>query len=164
MRQIDWPLGVLCIILLTGTGCSKDQTSDLIGGRNGAKASADRLKEYISKSFSVKSTRDKKALLDLLTGKARLRLEAWSDDQFEKAFLGASREFLKLEFKEIKDVTPRETAITYEVSYRQKGASSETMVTHRRISTLVLDSNVWRISDVKNLKELVSFQDEMTLP
>lgn len=132
-----------------------------------SKAASDRLQSYISKSFSVKRVADKRTLLEDLTGNARLRLEAWSDDQFEKAFLNAKREFLKLEFKEIKAITPQETAITYEVSYRQKNAdprSSENILTHRKISTLVNEAGQWRIRDVKNIKELVTLNDEMTLP
>ena len=124
----------------------------------------DRLAEYVSKSFDVKSIQDRKVLEEYLTGPAKQRLQAWSDDQFEQAFVEVKRKKEKLAFKEIKSVSESEVNITYEVSYTDKGKEHVALVTNRKVSTLVKEGDLWFIKDVKNLRELVEYQDEMSLP
>lgn len=130
----------------------------------GTRDSVSQLTDYISKSFAIKSVRDRKNLLEFLTGNARMRLEAWSEEQFSKAFVETHREFLKLDLKEVKNLSPTETTLTYEVSFRQGKPGAETIVTNKKLCYMVKDSTAWRIRDVRNLKELVVFQNEMTLP
>ena len=76
-----------------------------------------RLSEYISHSFEVKGAGDRQALLGFLTGDAKTRLEAWSDDQFLEAFTSSKRQFLKLSFREVKPLGSDRVNITYEVTY-----------------------------------------------
>src|SRR4051812_12191181 len=61
-----------------------------------------RLSEYVHASFEVKGVGDKKTLVEFLTGDARTRFEAWSDDQFREAFIDTKRQFLKLDFRELR--------------------------------------------------------------
>src|SRR4051812_47145192 len=65
-----------------------------------------RLNDYISRSFSVRNSGDRKDLLGFLTGKARTRLAGWSDEQFQQAFVETKRQFVKLAWKEVKSVAP----------------------------------------------------------
>jgi hypothetical protein len=133
-----------------------------------------RLNDYISRSFSVKGPGDRKALLEYLTGDAKTRLEAWSDDQFQQAFVDSKREFVKLAFKEVKPVSPTEVDITYEITYVAQGAPSadpaskvaptKKKITNKKLATLVQDQGKWQISGVQNIKELVEFGNEMSLP
>ena len=56
------------------------------------------LQDYISRSFSINRLSDKKSLEEFLSGEAKRRLAAWSDEQFKKAFAekyGIKREELK---------------------------------------------------------------------
>jgi hypothetical protein len=131
-------------------------------GPNDAKS---KLNEYITKSFSAKSPQDREVLMNYLTGEAKSRLQAWSDDQFREAFIDTKRQFQKLAFKEVKNMSPSETQITYELSYLdldKKGSSFK--VTNKKMAELVNDSGNWYIRDVHNIKELVEYQNEMSLP
>src|SRR5579863_1976481 len=65
-----------------------------------------RLTDYISKSFSVSSLDDRKALMGYLTGESKARLENWSDEQFLQAFVNSKRKFVKLRITEVKPTTP----------------------------------------------------------
>lgn len=128
------------------------------------------LKEYVSKSFSVRSPEDRKELLKLLTGEVKARLTGWSDDQFMEAFVDSKREFIKLAFREVKSISANEVNITYELVFMDKGkprggdAAHEAKVTSRKLCRLVQENGKWLITDVRNIKELLEFQGELALP
>lgn len=139
----------------------------LAGCSDHEKAATDpklRLNEYISKSFNAKSIQDKDEMMGYLTGEARVRLSGWSEDQFREAFIDSKREFLKLAFKEINPVSPDETNITYEISYLDKARGSKVKVTNKKMSRMVHESGKWMIRDVQNIRELIEYQNEMSLP
>lgn len=123
-----------------------------------------RLTEYISKSFSIKSPQDRAQLIEFLTGESKSRLAAWSDEQFRQAFMDSKRQFLKLVFKEIKLVSPTETTITYELTYLDQNRGHNAKVTNKKFCHMLYEHNRWYISDARNIKELVEYQDEMSLP
>ena len=123
-----------------------------------------RLTDYISKSFSVRSVDEKEQLLNFLTGDAKIRLAAWSEDQFRQAFIYAKRQFLKLSFKETKTVSSKEMTVTYELSYLDAGKGHEAKVTHKKLAQMNMDQGKWYISEVRNIKELIEYRNEMSLP
>ena len=125
-----------------------------------------RLNEYISKSFAVRGAADRNDLMDYLTGDARKRLKNWSDDQFRQAFIDSKRQFLKLSFREVKPVSQTQSDITYEITYlsQNKDTGHETKITNRKLAEMILDQGKWMITDVRNLKELVEYSNELTLP
>jgi hypothetical protein len=122
-----------------------------------------RLNEYVSRSFAVKGVDDRKALSSYLTGEAKSRLDAWSDEQFQAAFIDSKRKFIKLAFKELKPVSATEASLTYELTYQSKN----TRVTQRKLAQMVKPPSApdqWLISEVRSIKELVEYTDEMSLP
>ena len=128
-----------------------------------------RLTEYISKSFSVKSVSDRNGLMTYLTADVKSRFASWSDDQFREAFVEAKREFLNLMFLEVKTTSPSEIQITYQLVYMDKGKGRdgkihEAKVTNKKLCQMTLSQGEWLISDVRNIKELVEYQNEMSLP
>jgi hypothetical protein len=128
-----------------------------------------RLNDYISQSFAVKGAQDRKELAGYLTGDAKARIESWSDEQFRQAFVDTKRQFLKLTFKELKPVSANETNITYELSFQStypdaQGKPREAKITNQKLAHMVHDSGKWLISDVRTLKELVEYKNEMSLP
>lgn len=123
-----------------------------------------RLSEYISRSFSVKDLNDRQALAGYLSGDARNRLAAWSDEQFREAFIVSKRQFVKLTFREVKPVSQKEVNITYELTYMDQGRGRDAKVTNKKLCQMILDQGKWLISDVRNIKELVEYRNEMSLP
>lgn len=125
------------------------------------------LSEYISRSFAVSQSGDRARLVELLTGDARRRLEAWSEDQFREAFVEAKRQFVKLAYQEVKSVTADEVTITYELSYIDQARGSDAKVTQRKLARILRDpaqNTRWAIAEVRNLRELIEFRDELALP
>jgi hypothetical protein len=163
-RLISWAL----VLALAFSSCWRD--SNIPGDPKS------RLSEYVSHSFEVKGAGDKKVLLDYLTGDAKTRLEAWSDDQFLEAFTTSKRQFLKLAFREVKPIGADRVNITYEVTYldqqsRPAGKSSDDQlssghnakVTTKKLCELTLFEGKWFINEVHNIKELVEYQDDLTI-
>lgn len=119
---------------------------------------------YISRSFSVKSAGDRTELLSYLTNEAKARLSAWSDDQFREAFVESKRQFGKLVFTEMKNVSPSEMSVTYELTYTDQAKGHGAKVTQKKLAQMVQNGGKWYIADVKNIKELVEYKNEMSLP
>lgn len=142
--------------ILASSGCSK--------GDRLSKDPKDRLTQYISISFSIHDLSDRQKLLGFLTGETKTRLSAWSNDQFREAFIESKRKFIKLAFKEIKKISPTEIGITYEISYIDPARGTEAKVTTKKLAQMTLENGDWFIRDVTNIKELVEFQKEMSLP
>lgn len=123
-----------------------------------------RLTEYVNLSFNAHSAGDRDKLLAFLTGGAKNRLLAWSEEQFRQAFIDVDRKFLKLAIREEKRVSSSETNITYELSYNDKAKGADARVTNRRMCEMVLENGKWYIREVHNIKELIEYKNEMSLP
>lgn len=123
-----------------------------------------RLSDYISKSFSVKDYPGREELLKYLTGPAKARLAAWSEEQFRAAFLDSKRQFLKLAVDEVRAVSPQEVNITYDLSYVDQGRGHDAKVTNRKLCVMILEDGKWMIREVKSIKEMVEYRNEMSLP
>jgi hypothetical protein len=121
------------------------------------------LKEYITYSFSVKDLKDKDKLLSYLTGPAKTRLTAWSKDQFEEAFMDHKKQFVKLAVREIKKVSDQQTDITYELVFNDQMKDKEARVTNKRLAEIVLENGKWLIKEVRNIKELIEYKNELVL-
>lgn len=124
------------------------------------------LSEYISRSFHVTSPSDRQELLAYLSHDARSRLSAWSDDQFREAFIEDKRDFLGLSFTELKKVSPDKLTVTYELSYvdQGRGPGHDARVTQKKLAEMVREQGRWTIADVRNIKELLEYRNEMALP
>lgn len=126
------------------------------------------LSDYIGQTFSAQSPSDRAKLLSSLTSEAKSRLEAWSDEQFRQAFIEKKRKFVKLTYLEVKGRGDRETSITYELTYRDTQKESEVKVTQRKLARLTRNSSAsntpWKIAEVRNIRELIEFENAMSLP
>lgn len=123
-----------------------------------------RLQGYISKSLNIGSISEKADLLGYLTGDAKDRLQAWSDEQFKQAFIDTKRTFVKLVFQDVRSPAPDRTSITYELIYIDRSRGKDTRVTYKKLAQMVNEGGKWQISDVKNIRELIEYRDEMALP
>jgi hypothetical protein len=136
------------------------------------------LTDYISKSFAVKGIEDRVELVSFMTGEVKARLAGWSEEQFRGAFVESKREFIKLSYRETKEISANEAQITYELTYLEhsknrnsQGAKagkpspdSESKVTTKKLCQMLLVDGKWYIADVRNIKELVEFKNELSLP
>ncbi len=120
-----------------------------------------RLNDYISRSFSVKSEKDRDELLGFLAGPSKIRLAAWSDQQFRAAFIDSKRVFSKLRWIEVKNPSPNEAHITYELSFSDQAHGLDTLITQKRLAHLTMEDGKWMIREIRNIKELVEYKNGM---
>ncbi len=146
----------LVVLLALAASCS--------GRRSGGNDPKGRLQDYISMSFSVGDVSDRDALGRFLVGPAKIRLAAWSDDQFRAAFLNNKRQFVKLVFSEVRNLSPEQVNVTYELTFLDQTKGYDAKVTQKKMAQLVLQKDQWLISEVRNLKELIEYKNEMSLP
>ena len=74
-------------------------------------------------------------------------------------------EILKLSFSDVKNPSPDETEIVYELIYVD--LNRQTKVTQKKSATMIKDPGAgqrWLIRDVRNLSELIEYQNELTFP
>lgn len=123
-----------------------------------------RLTDYISTSFSIHDVKDREKLTEYLAGGAKNRLIAWSDEQFRQAFLDNKRQFIKLSIREVKNISSNKSDVTYELTYLDQAKGSDARVTNKRMCEMSLENGKWFIREVHNIKELIEYKNEMTLP
>ncbi len=122
------------------------------------------LENYIRISFNATSLDDKKKMEELLTGDTRTRLMSWSDEQFSKAFIGASKKFQGLKILENNKVSDQEVAITYELSFEEGVQDKVTRTTQRKLCAIVNEEGVWKIKEVRSIRESIEYLKEFSLP
>ena len=149
------PLLLVALVFMMGA-CTKRASNDADPKQ--------RLTDYIAISFSAKREADREKLLEYLSGGAKNRLISWSDEQFKQAFVDSKRQFVKLAIREIKNISPTEANVTYELTYMDQTKGADARVTNKRMCEMVLDSGKWTIREVHNIKELIEYKNEMSLP
>jgi len=128
-----------------------------------------RLIEYIGRTFAVRSESDRETLLRYLTGDVKVRLQGWGKDQFRDAFIEKKRDLLKMTIREMKQISDHEVEIIYELKYNEWGSKvaghvNRATVTNKKLCQMVLVQGQWMISDVRSIKELLEFNDELAIP
>jgi hypothetical protein len=146
-------VGVVCVFL--GTGCTTNEQE---------KSPVKVLEKYIDISFNAKTIEDKKRMEELLTGDTKTRLATWSNEQFSKAFIEANRKFQNIKVLENKKVNTSETALTYELSFQEGSDQKKVAISQRKLAVIVLEGEVWRIKEVRSIRESIEYLKELSLP
>jgi hypothetical protein len=142
-------------LVLTLVGCS---------GSDGKGGPRERLKEYIQQSFAIKSVEDRLTLERYLTGEAKTRLAGMSNEEFKTRMVDNKRTFISLSDKEVKPVSDKEVHITYELVLQDQGAASKAKITTKKMAVMVREDGTWFIREVRSLKELFEYENELSLP
>lgn len=122
------------------------------------------LENYIKISFNATSIEDKTKMEELLTGDSKTRLASWSDEQFLRAFVEAKRKFSNLRILENKKITDQEYALTYELSYEEGVPEKKSQISQRKLCTVVEVDGLWKIKEVRSIRESIEFLKELSLP
>ena len=124
----------------------------------------DVLKKYIETSFNAKGLDDKHKMEDLLTGDTKVRFVSWSDEQFVRAFVETHRKFESLKVLENKKVSDQETALTYELSFQEGEGDKKAKISQRKLCVIVLEESLWKIKEVRSIRESIEYLKELSLP
>ena len=147
-------LGVMILFLLSGA-CTRDSEES---------TPVRTLEQYVRTSFQATGIQDKRVMEGLLTGDTRSRLEAWNDEQFQRAFVEQKKIFKELKILENRKVSPQEVILVYELSYQQGPQEKGVRITQRKLGTLVREQADWKIKEVRSIRESIEYLEELSLP
>jgi hypothetical protein len=143
------------LLLLAGTACTRDSEES---------TPVKTLEQYVRTSFQATGIQDKRVMESLLTGDTRSRLEAWNDEQFQRAFVDQKKTFKELKILENRKVSPQEVILVYELSYHQGPQDKGVKITQRKLGTLVREQADWKIKEVRSIRESIEYLEELSLP
>ena len=146
------------ISLIALIGCSK-----MCGSGRDAMTPEEVVQAYLDISFNMTEVGQKKELLKLTTGTLKSALESASDELVSSAFIKQNYSLDRYSVVERRDRTPRETEITFSLSYRNLGpeksvtTESAPQVTTEKTVSVVKREGAWYISDVLGKKTSIDF-------
>lgn len=118
------------------------------------------LKEYIARTFALKSFSEKSRLLELTTGEVKEALEKLDSESFTKHFLESKKELMSMKLRDERKISDDRYSITYELSYSSK--PSDDQVTIKKHALFEKKDGKWFIAEVKNLKTYIEHQNELS--
>ena len=148
----------LATVLLFFIGCTK------MCGPNRMDMTPEQVVEaYLNLSLNMDSLDDKAQLVNLTVGNLRTALLEASDETFEKAFINKNFNLESYSVVERRDRTPRETEITFLLSYKNLGKNREVKpdlaphVTTENTVSVIKHKGAWAIKDVLGKKTSIDF-------
>jgi hypothetical protein len=155
MQSFPWKLAACSLVL---TGCTS------MCGKSRASLSPEQVVEaYLDVALNMNDVSERDLLLDYTTGNLKAAIEAASPEVIKAAYVDRQYKIEKYSVVERRDRTPRETEITFELSYVDMGtnkkATSETAptVTTANTVSVVKESGVWLMRDVLGNKTTIDF-------
>jgi hypothetical protein len=118
---------------------------------------------YLDISLNMTELGQKKELLKLTTGNLKNALESASDDVVSSAFIKQNYKLDRYSVVERRDRTPRETEITFYLSYRNLGPDKSLKLenapqtTTENTVSVVKRDGAWYIQDVLGKKTSIDF-------
>jgi hypothetical protein len=131
-------------------------------GTNRAEMSAEQVVEaYLDMALNMKSIDQRDQLLELTTGSLNAAISGASDEAIQKAYVDRKYNLKKYSLIERRDRTPKETEITYELTYNELNGETDPntapMVTTENIVAAVKEKGLWYIRDVLGNKTSIEF-------
>lgn len=118
---------------------------------------------YLDVSLNMENLEQKALLLNLTTGSLRAALEQASEETMTKAFIDKRYHLEAYSVVERRDRTPRETEITFVLTYRDLGGDSKLepaqapQVTTENTVAVIRHRGAWAIRDVLGKSTTIDF-------
>ena len=155
MHRSFWKVFVTCIALAGCTNmCDKsreDQTPEEV------------VEGYLDIALNMTAVDQRELLLEYTTGNLKSAIENATTDQIDKAYVQRKYKIDTYSVVERRDRTPRETEITFQLTYKDLGladnsdAASAPRVTTENTVSVVRDDGVWLIRDVLGNRTSIDF-------
>lgn len=131
-------------------------------GVNRAEMSAEQVVEaYLDVALNMQSIDQRDQLLELTTGTLSAAIAGASDDSIQKAYVDRKYNLKKYSLIERRDRTPRETEITYELTYNELSGETDVnsapVVTTENTVAVVKEKGSWFIRDVLGNRTSIEF-------
>jgi hypothetical protein len=139
---------ILVFVLLSVAGCK--------GSKDRAASPEETLRDYIARSFVIKSEADKSKLLELSTGEVKQALDSLSSDDFKKYFIDSKRELKSLKVRDDRVLGDGRRVVTYEMEYVDTAKDAKNAILVKKQAIFEHAAERWLISSVQTGKTLVT--------
>lgn len=110
------------------------------------------VQNYLDVTLNMSSIQDRGRLINLTTGNLRSAIEQASDETLKEAYIDKKFHLEAYSVVERRDRTPRETEITFVITYRELGSDSQIseapQVTTENTVAVIKHKGAWAIRDV----------------
>lgn len=149
-----WQPAVWALVL---TGCTS-----MCGTKRTEMKPEQVVEAYLQISLNMSTVEERDALMDYTTGNLRAAIESASPETITAAFINKQYEILNYSVVERRDLTPRETEVTFQLTYHdlsdgKKDPKEAPKVTTENTVSVVKQSGVWAIRDVLGNKTTIDF-------
>jgi hypothetical protein len=146
----------LFVLSLFITGCQK------MCGVDRTKMSPEEVVEaYLETALNMESIDGRQQLLELTTGSLASAISGASDDAIQKAYVDHKYNLRRYSMLERRDKTPRETEITYQLTYNElegeKDPEKAPLVVTDNTVSVIKEKGMWFIRDVLGKKTSIEF-------
>ena len=128
------------------------------------------LEEYLKIAFNLDNLNERDLLLEYTTGELKAALASAPDEVITQAYIKKRYELKRFSVEQRRDLTPRETELSYQLSYKElQGGNNEELPTITAENTVVLikENGKWYLRDVIGNKTSIDFpitRDSMIKP
>lgn len=153
--KFPWTL-ILCSLVITGC------TSMCSGGNRKEQTPEQVVEAYLDVALNMKSVDEREQLVQFTTGNLKAAIEAASPETIKAAYVDRRYNLLNYSVVERRDRTPRETEVTFQLTYNDLGADLKNAkdapkVTTENTVSVVRENGVWYIRDVLGNKTSIDF-------
>jgi hypothetical protein len=146
----------LILIILITTGCTNLCTKD----RKNMSAD-DVVREYLEIAFNMQEVSQKRLLLQYTTGELKAAIASANDETIKEAYIKPRYNLLSMSITERRDMTPRESHISYLLTYKETSEQGEkkesaTIKTENTVA-LTKEKGMWFINGVLDNKTHIEF-------
>lgn len=154
--KFPWTLILSAIAL---TGC----TSMCSGGNRKELSPEQVVEAYLDVALNMKNVEEREQLLQFTTGNLKAAIEAATPQTIKSAYVDRRYDLLNYSVVERRDRTPRETEVTFQLTYHDLGSDEKgnkdvaAKVTTENTVSVVREKGVWYIRDVLGNKTSIDF-------
>lgn len=155
-RTFPWAL-VMCALVLTGC-------TSMCGTSRGNLTPEQVVEGYLDTALNMKEVSERDKLIEYTTGNLRAAIESAPPETIKTAYVDRKYKILNYSVVERRDRTPRETEITFQLTYNDLGADAQAAaskdapkVTTENTVSVVREKGAWLIKDVMGNKTAIDF-------
>ena len=154
LPQVSWPLMMIALLI---TGCTS-----MCGVKRSNMTPEQVVEAYLNVALNMNDVAERDALLEYTTGNLKAAIESASKDTIKTAYVDRRYEILNYSVVERRDRTPRETEVSFQLTYNDLGVDGKTAkdapkVTTENTVSVVKEGGIWLMRDVLGNKTSIDF-------
>ena len=154
MRWFSWQLLLTALVL---TGCTS-----MCGVKRGNMTPEQVVEAYLDIALNMNDVGERDMLVEYTTGNLKNAIEAATPETIKAAYVDRKYQIINYSVVERRDRTPRETEITFQLTYNDLGPEGKSpkdapKVTTENTVSVVKENGLWLIRDVLGNKTSIDF-------